>query len=90
MTRSRAYRSRTAERGWVFLSALLVLTVLFILGSSLIERSQNNLSAATLDNQAARSFHLAEKMVPYPDRDFVLEQRCGFHFSFSIRRRKEE
>ena len=61
MIRARAYTTiRTGERGWVFLSALLVLTVLFILGSSLIERSQSNLSAASLDSQAARSFHLAE------------------------------
>ncbi|MFB3881760.1 MAG: collagen-binding domain-containing protein [Armatimonadota bacterium] len=52
--------SRGRESGWVFLGALLVLTVLFILGSSLIERSQTTLSAASLDNQAARSFHLAE------------------------------
>jgi hypothetical protein len=44
----------------VFLGAMMTLTVLFILGSLLIERSQNSLNTTMLDNQAARSFHLAE------------------------------
>lgn len=51
---------RTGEQGWVFLGAMVTLTVLFILGSLLIERSQNSLNTTMLDNQAARSFHLAE------------------------------
>lgn len=51
---------RSGERGWVFLGAMMTLTVLFILGSLLIERSQNSLNTTMLDSQAARSFHLAE------------------------------
>ncbi|MBN1628698.1 MAG: hypothetical protein JW990_02945, partial [Thermoleophilia bacterium] len=47
-------------RGAIFLLALLVLVVIFILGASLIERAQTSVSNAAADNRAAASFHFAE------------------------------
>ena len=60
MQRALLENCRTKERGWVFLGAMITLTVLFILGATLIERSQSSLSQTTEENQAARSFHHAE------------------------------
>ncbi len=62
MTRKRAVKANAGnrEQGWVFLGAMVTLTVLFLLGAILIERSQTSLAATSRDNQAARSFHLAE------------------------------
>jgi len=48
------------ERGWVFLLAIVTLTLLLILGASLIERSQNALYRNTVDNRSVRAFHLAD------------------------------
>ena len=53
-------RYRDRERGWVFLLAMVAMTVLLILGASLIEMSQNALCRSTVDSRAVRSFHLAE------------------------------
>jgi hypothetical protein len=43
----------------VFLVAMVTLTVLLILGASLIERAENSLYRNTVDSRAVRSFHLA-------------------------------
>ncbi len=51
---------RRQQGGWVFLVAIVTLTVLLILGASLIERSQNVLYRNTVDNRSVRSFHVAD------------------------------
>jgi hypothetical protein len=53
-------RYRRKEAGWVFLVAMVTLTVLLVLGASLIERAQNALYRNTIDNRAVRAFHLAD------------------------------
>ena len=60
MTTSKVSRYQSTQRGWVFLGAIVTLTVLLILGASLIQRSQNALYRTTIDNRSARSFQLAE------------------------------
>jgi len=51
---------RHSDRGWVMLAAMVTLSVLLFRGVSLIERAQNSLYRTTVDNRAARSFHLAD------------------------------
>lgn len=46
--------------GAVFLLAVIVLTVLLLLGASLIERAQTAVFRASVESRAARSFQLAE------------------------------
>jgi hypothetical protein len=53
-------RAKPGEQGTVFLVAMVILTVLLFLGACLIERAENGLHRATVDNFSARSFHLAE------------------------------
>lgn len=53
-------RYRGRERGSLFLLALTALTVLLMLGASLMEKAQTALHRATQENRSTRSFHLAE------------------------------
>lgn len=48
------------QRGSVFLFAIVILTVILILGASLIERAQTTVYRASVENRAVRAFHLAE------------------------------
>lgn len=48
------------QRGSVFLFAIVILTVILILGASLIERAQNTVYRASVENRAVKAFHLAE------------------------------
>jgi len=60
MNGSRHCRHRPGEHGSIFLLALLILTVLFLLGASLIERSIAAVAHAATENRSAKSFQLAE------------------------------
>jgi len=60
MNGSRHRRHRPGEHGSIFLLALLILTVLFLLGASLIERSIAAVAHAATENRSAKSFQLAE------------------------------
>ena len=60
MSRVKTPTSRRQEHGSVFLLAIVVLTVLFLLGASLIERAQTAVYRASIDNASAKSFQLAE------------------------------
>lgn len=51
---------RRPDRGSVFLLSIVVLTVLFLLGASLVERAQTAVHRASIDNASAKSFQLAE------------------------------
>lgn len=53
-------RYGTNERGGVLLLSIVVLTVLLLLGVSLIERAQLGVQRAAAANRSAQSFHLAE------------------------------
>ena len=53
-------RHRMAEGGSVFLLAIVILTVILVLGASLIEKAQTSVYRATVDSRFAKSFHLAE------------------------------
>ncbi len=53
-------RHRTPEGGSVFLLAIVILTVILVLGASLIEKAQTSVYRATVDSRLAKSFHLAE------------------------------
>jgi len=53
-------RYRPRERGALFLLALMALTVLLLLGASLMEKAQTALHRATQENRSTKSFHLAE------------------------------
>ncbi len=48
------------ERGSIFLLSMVILTVLLVLGSSLIERSQNAVYRAAVEGRSAKAFHAAE------------------------------
>ncbi len=48
------------QQGSVFLLAVVILTVLLFLGSSLIERAQTSVWRAAVEGRSTRSFHLAE------------------------------
>jgi len=60
ISRAKTPTSRRPEHGSVFLLAIVVLTVLFLLGASLIERAQTAVYRASIDNASAKSFQLAE------------------------------
>jgi len=60
MCRKRSLQYRDEERGYVFLGAVVTLTVLLILGASLIEHAQNAVYRTALDHRSNRTFHLAE------------------------------
>lgn len=60
MTRRVIRQHKAAERGWVFLAAVITLTVLLFLGASLIERAQQAVYRTAIDNRSARAFQLAE------------------------------
>ncbi len=49
-----------SQRGSVFLLAIVILTVILILGASLIERAQNTVYRASVENRSVKAFHLAE------------------------------
>jgi hypothetical protein len=51
---------RGPERGSIFVLALVILVVVFMLGASLIERSQVAVSRASAAGRTAKSFQLAE------------------------------
>ena len=58
--RWRTVSCRRKQGGWVFPVAMVTLTLLLVLGASLIERAQNSLYRNTTDNRAVRAFHLAD------------------------------
>jgi len=60
ISRANTPNRRRREHGSVFLLAIVVLTVLFLLGASLIERAQTAVYRASIDNASAKSFQLAE------------------------------
>jgi len=49
-----------SQRGSVFILAIVILTVILILGASLIERAQTTVYRASVENRAVKAFHLAE------------------------------
>ena len=53
-------RHRMPEGGSVFLLAIVILTVILVLGASLIEKAQTSVYRATVDSRLAKSFHFAE------------------------------
>lgn len=50
----------SSQRGSVFLLAIVILTVILILGASLIERAQNTVYRASVESRSVKAFHLAE------------------------------
>jgi len=50
-------------QGAVFLISMVVLTVLLLLGASLIERAQTSVFRASVESRSTRSFHLAEAAI---------------------------
>jgi len=54
------FTHRPAERGSIFLLSMVIMTVLLVLGSSLIERTQTAVYRSSVESRAAKSFHLAE------------------------------
>ncbi len=53
-------RHRVCERGSIFVLALVILFVVFMLGASLIQSAQNAVSRAAVENRSTKAFHLAE------------------------------
>ncbi len=60
MEKRQSLHFRTGEQGYVFLAAMVTLTVLLVLGASLIESAQNAVYRSAVDNRSGRTFHLAE------------------------------
>ncbi|MBN1461937.1 MAG: hypothetical protein JXA57_20595, partial [Armatimonadetes bacterium] len=60
MSTSLGARHRSPERGSVLLLSIVILTVIFALGASLIERAQNTVYRASAENRSTQAFELAE------------------------------
>jgi len=60
MSRVKTPTSRRGEHGSIFLLSIVVLTVLFLLGASLVQRAQTAIYRASIDSASAKSFRLAE------------------------------
>jgi choice-of-anchor A domain-containing protein len=54
------FESKANERGAMFIVAIVTLTVLLLLGASLIERSQNAVYRSAVQARSVQSFHYAE------------------------------
>jgi hypothetical protein len=59
-TRGSTGAYRRSQGGWVFLVAMVTMTLLLILGASLIERAQNSLYRNAVNSRTVRTFHLAD------------------------------
>lgn len=60
MTALQVKNYRQSERGSILLLSIVILTVLLVLGSSLVERSQTAVARAAVESRSAKSFQLAE------------------------------
>ncbi len=60
MTALRIKNYRCHERGSILLLSIVILTVLLVLGSSLVERSQTAVARAAVESRSVKSFQLAE------------------------------
>jgi len=60
MNSRKVLRHRAVERGSVFLLSIVVLTVLLVLGASLMEKAQTAVYRTSVSNRGTQSFHLAE------------------------------